>query len=426
MKSNESVQPETEQYEFTIREEGPEPSAINSKEFYCLDGGFASHLPTHYKQTVENDPLWSCRALHKDPEAVIKTHKDFVEAGADIVTTNTYQATGEHLRKHLGKDMIDPIIGPHVLLEDAAKLARRGVQSAGKVGGKPFVAGSVGPYGACLCDGSEYNGNYLKPGHPSSKSLGADKRAIREYLRNWHRDRIKRLHLGGADVHAVETMPGSLEPLAILDVLEEFPGTKAWISFQCQEGGRTTASGEPIEDAFRALHRHRSFKFKIIAVGANCVNPRDVSEILTRFNNVNNWKEWPDVLHYNKMPYIVYPNAGRQWDGNSKSWMDHNSESFDGCKEILENIGLWMRLGANIIGGCCQIGPEMIRRISKTITLEMFDTLQARMREEEQNSNPDEEWSSVLQRLEKPSDDRVKRGKNNEEEERLVFVFDIS
>merc|ERR1711894_802244 len=51
------------------------------------------------------------------------------------------------------------------------------------------------------------------------------------------------------------------------------------------------------------------------------------------------------------------------------------------------------------------------------ITLEMFDTLQARMREEEQNSNPEEEWSSVLQRLEKPSDDRVKGGKNNEEEE---------
>ena len=56
--------------------------------------------------------------------------------------------------------------------------------------------------------------------------------------------------------------------------------------------------------------------------------------------------------------------------------------------------------------------------ISKTVTLEMFDALQARMREEELNSNPDEEWPSVLQRLEKPSDDNVKRGKNNEDEER--------
>ena len=60
-----------------------------------------------------------------------------------------------------------------------------------KIGGKPFVAGSVGPYGACLCDGSEYNGNYLKPDHPNSKPLGTDKTKIREFLRNWHRDRIK-------------------------------------------------------------------------------------------------------------------------------------------------------------------------------------------------------------------------------------------
>ena len=59
-------------------------------------------------------------------------------------------------------------------------------------------------------------------------------------------------------------MPGSLEALAILDVLEEFPGTKAWISFQCQEGGLLTAVGEKIEDAFCALVKHRSFRFKVL------------------------------------------------------------------------------------------------------------------------------------------------------------------
>lgn len=54
---------------------------------------------------MEDDPLWSCRALHTNPDAVIQTHSDFVTAGADIITTNTYQATAEHLRKHLGHDM---------------------------------------------------------------------------------------------------------------------------------------------------------------------------------------------------------------------------------------------------------------------------------------------------------------------------------
>ena len=60
-----------------------------------------------------------------------------------------------------------------------------------KIGAKPYIAGSVGPYGACLGDGSEYNGDYLKPGHPKSKPLGKDKPSIRESLRDWHRDRIK-------------------------------------------------------------------------------------------------------------------------------------------------------------------------------------------------------------------------------------------
>ena len=171
-----------------------ERSSFNSSEFYCLDGGFASHLPTHYKQPVEDDPLWSCRALHADQEAVIKTHADFVRAGADIITTNTYQATAEHLRKHLGPDMSDPIIGPHVLLENAVKLARKGAVAAGKMGAKPFVAGSVGPYGACLGDGSEYTGDYLKLG-VTNNPLGTSEGSIRASLRDWHRDRIKRLHI---------------------------------------------------------------------------------------------------------------------------------------------------------------------------------------------------------------------------------------
>ena len=64
-------------------------------------------------------------------------------------------------------------------------------------------------------------------------------------------------------MHAVETIPGSLEALAILDVLEEFPGTKAWISFNCRDGGQLTAAGESIEEAFCCLVRHRSFRFKV-------------------------------------------------------------------------------------------------------------------------------------------------------------------
>ena len=119
-----------------------------------------------------------------------------------------------------------------------------------------------------------------------------------------------------------------------------------------------------------------------------------------------------DVLLRNKIlqvPYIVYPNAGRVWDGISKSWITEESKSGRSAEEILENVGTRMKLGANIIGGCCQIGPEIIKQISEKITLQMYDAVQAREEEAERTRNPDEKWSSVLERLEKPHEDTLKK-----------------
>jgi homocysteine S-methyltransferase len=62
-------------------------------KFYCLDGGFASQLSSHFKSKIDGDPLWSCRALHDDPQSVVETHVDFIKAGANIITTNTYQVS---------------------------------------------------------------------------------------------------------------------------------------------------------------------------------------------------------------------------------------------------------------------------------------------------------------------------------------------
>ena len=85
----------------------------------------------------------------------------------------------------------------------------------------------------------------------------------------------------------------------------------------------------------------------------------------------------------------------------------------------MDNILDWMKLGANIIGGCCQIGPDMIKKISMKITLTMFEAVQARQEEEQRNQNPDHEWPSISERLKKPAEDRSKqKGKTTSENER--------
>ena len=74
-----------------------------------------------------------------------------------------------------------------------------------------LIAGSIGPWVGC--------------GHPPISNELSPSEA-REKLSAWHEDRIKRLTVGGVTLFAVESMPGSTEALAVLDVLEKIPGSR--------------------------------------------------------------------------------------------------------------------------------------------------------------------------------------------------------
>ena len=88
--------------------------------------------------------------------------------------------------------------------------------------GDPKVAGSVGPYGACCVDRSEYTGSY------------ADSMTQADFV-EWHRPRLMALIDAGVDYLAVETFPSLIEAQAVLQWLgENSPQTKAWISFSCK------------------------------------------------------------------------------------------------------------------------------------------------------------------------------------------------
>lgn len=91
----------------------------------------------------------------------------------------------------------------------------------GIVVGRPLIAGSVGPYGASLHDGSEYTGSYAK-----TTSV--------ETMREWHIPRIKALIEGGVDILALETIPCKAEAVMLVQLLkEQFPDTRAWLTFSC-------------------------------------------------------------------------------------------------------------------------------------------------------------------------------------------------
>ena len=166
-------------------------------KIYLLDGGFSSHLEKSLPSATDN-PLWGSGALHTDPEEVRRVHEDYLKAGAMILTTNTYQSSIDLFQKHL--EFEDKHLDPYGLYRTSVDLCDEAYKRVKGVERFGLVAGSIGPYGACQGDGSEYTGDYV------------DTVSAKE-LERWHFQRIKRLMIAGVDLFAVETIPSIKEAL---------------------------------------------------------------------------------------------------------------------------------------------------------------------------------------------------------------------
>jgi len=115
-----------------------------------LDGGLATQLEAA-GHDLSTD-LWSARLLRDEPGAILAAHRTFVDAGAEVVTTASYQASFEGFA------------AAGIEAGEAARLMRRSVElarAASDADGPRWVAASIGPYGAVLADGQEYTGEYV-------------------------------------------------------------------------------------------------------------------------------------------------------------------------------------------------------------------------------------------------------------------------
>lgn len=203
-----------------------------------LDGAFGTELARRGFDT--NDALWSAKALFEKPELVEAVHRDYYEAGADISTSASYQATVEGFeKKGFTREQAKELIVRSVRLVQQARDAFW-QQKEKRVGRpQPLAAASVGPYGAYLADGSEYRGDYG---------------ASRAELADFHAERLAILVSAGPDILACETLPLLDEARAILDDLRRYPDAGAWISFSCKDAEHT-CGGDAIADCARCSTR---------------------------------------------------------------------------------------------------------------------------------------------------------------------------
>lgn len=99
-----------------------------------------------------------------------------------------------------------------------------------------------------------------------------------EELRDWHRPRVRCLIDAGCDLLAFETIPAQKEALALLQLLREFPNTRAWLSFSCQDN-LDTACQEPFAKAVAACMA-RDSQCQLSAIGVNCCPPGAIAPLL--------------------------------------------------------------------------------------------------------------------------------------------------
>ncbi len=292
-----------------------------------LDGGLGSELAA--RGCDISSPLWSAELILSRPQELLRVHRAYLDAGADCITTSSYQASVPGLRAQgLRHDQIRQVF------ERSVELARRaGEQFLADNPGRrrPLIAASIGPYGAFLADGSEYRGNY---------GLSDDE------LVEFHAERLAWLDQSGADLIACETIP-DLQEAGVLARLLETVETPAWVSLCCRDA-ESLRDGNPVSAALDAFRDHR----RAIALGANCCAPEIIEPLIKTIR-----RRLPDKL------IVVYPNSGEQYDAATRDWRGDRS-----LQHWSQLAGRWYAAGADIIGGCCRIGPDYIRELASKST----------------------------------------------------------
>jgi homocysteine S-methyltransferase len=298
---------------------------VDFRQIRVLDGGMATELER--RGCNISGPLWSAHVLDTSPEIIAAVHLDYLRAGADCISTASYQISAKGYAE-LGRPQADVAraLQQSVELGEQAR-AVYAVENARSI----YIAASLGPYGAALHNGAEYHGHY-----------DIDFSALVAF----HVERLAVLAHTNADLIAFETIPSLEEARAILAALENFPALAAWLSFTCRDRAHV-AHGEPLRECAALLNNST----QVLAAGINCTAPHLVTELLREARSTS------------EKPVVVYPNSGEIWDAATRRWQGRPDPVRFG-----EMGREWFAAGAQAVGGCCRTGPTHIAAVRAALS----------------------------------------------------------
>ena len=288
------------------------------------------------------------------PQIIAGIHRDYLQAGADIITTCTFASTciGQHEFFHTAppgprdQAYFDGVLEDAALAElvrqmngAACRLARAAADEAQEKDGRPrFVAGSIGPLSVTASLSPDVN----DPGF----------RAVHFHqLRRAYREQVKALVEGEVDMLLLETIFDTLNAKACLFAIDELrEETNAElppvvISFTVTDRAGRTLSGQTVEAFWNSIRHARP-----LAVGINCALGADLMLPFAR-----------ELSALADCAVSMYPNAGMP-DPLAPGGYEHTAEHMAGILREYAREGL-----LNIVGGCCGTTPEYIRAIREAV-----------------------------------------------------------
>ena len=298
---------------------------INNTNPIILDGGIGTELE-RLGAPMDHE-AWCAVALESHPQLVRDVHRSYIDAGADIITVNTYAAT----RHALTNGGIEENFTSWNKL--AVQLARETLD-ASEVDRNILIAGSVSNFGHFK---DQYTDTQLAPNF---------------------RDQAEILIENGVDFIILESLGAKTSTIVTaLNAISEF-GVPIWVAVSCAEDHDSGQLFLGIEES--RIDSHRPLAHQELGEAIDTIMDTAGSALLVMHSTVDTTLPALQLMqsHYDGLRG-AYPNAG-YWLRPEWAFVDQISP-----QNYLERARKWLDTGARIVGGCCGIGPDHIAALSK-------------------------------------------------------------
>lgn len=315
-----------------------------NKTHWALDGALGTELENAVPSDSPYQPklsrLWSGMVLLHQPHLVRKVHSDYLDAGAQLLLTSTYQALELSLKWYADLNTLEI----EQLWANSVNVCVDAVNDHVKAGGQPTpIIGSLGPYGTLLANGSEYTGDY---GH-----------ATKQDMENYYRGLV-RFYQASPKVDTVffETVPNFSEVKVILNMMAKLVATaplEFLISFSIRDA-ESLVDGTPIYKVVRYIEQKLAcvpaLKRNFLGLGLNCIDYKMVGPAVKVLNEALTAP----------IPLAVYPNFEFYYKSDKKG-----SKMLD---EWEREVKGWFSVpNVRIVGGCCGTTPNDITIVRKVV-----------------------------------------------------------